>query len=119
MRADGKPTRVAIIGAGASGLSAAWALDQTEGFDFTVFEKQARVGGHAHTVKVDLRPDVDDIDDSGMQVPVDMGFIFGNERSYSNLLELMANVGAKPVPTELSVAVRQISRHPTRTRLFS
>ena len=54
MRKDGKPTRVAIIGGGASGLSCAWALDQTEGFDFTVFEKQARVGGHAHTVMFDV-----------------------------------------------------------------
>ena len=34
-----------------------------------------------------------------------MGFIFGNERSYSNLLELMENVGAEPMVTELSIAV--------------
>ena len=54
IRADGQPTRVAIIGAGASGLSAAWTLHQTEGFDFTVFEKKSKVGGHANTVEFDM-----------------------------------------------------------------
>ncbi len=40
------PRRVAIIGAGVSGLGAAWALNRhPEGFDFRVFEAHACVGG--------------------------------------------------------------------------
>ena len=43
------PRRVAIIGAGVSGLGAAWALNRhPERFDFRVYEAQARVGGNAN-----------------------------------------------------------------------
>ena len=47
------PTRVAIVGGGPSGLVAAWALHQTEGFEFVVFEKAAQVGGSAFTFAYD------------------------------------------------------------------
>lgn len=93
---DGSPTKVAIIGSGASGLSAAWCLHQTEGFDFTVFEKQDHVGGHAKTVPWKFS--------ETETVPIEMGFIFGNYRSYSNLLEVMERVGTEPAETELSVS---------------
>ena len=53
-----------------------------------------------------MAPCIDDDDEEHepAEVPVDLGFIFGNERSYSNLLELMENVGAEPVKTELSLS---------------
>ena len=42
------PRRVAIIGAGVSGLGAAWALNRhPERFDFRVFEAQEKVGGNS------------------------------------------------------------------------
>ena len=99
---DGTPTRVAVIGAGAAGLSAAWCLHRTEGFDFTVFEKKNRLGGHAYPVPFEY---TDKATGETVTLPVDIGFIFGNHRSYSNLLELMQHVGAEPAETELSVSV--------------
>ena len=43
--------RIGIIGAGAAGLTASWLL--SENHDVTLFEKQDRLGGHAHTVEVE------------------------------------------------------------------
>lgn len=43
--------RLAIIGSGVAGLAAASTLHD-QGFDFTLFEADAHVGGHAHTVLV-------------------------------------------------------------------
>lgn len=43
LKADGEPTRVAVIGGGCSGLTAAWTLNRTEGFDVTVFESAPQV----------------------------------------------------------------------------
>lgn len=54
--------RIAIIGAGAAGLTTAWLLDETE--DVTVYESAPRVGGHADSVSVDL---------DGRTVHVDLG----------------------------------------------
>lgn len=99
VNADGTPTRVAIIGAGASGLSCAWALHQTEGFDFHVFEAADVIGGHAFTIPFKTGKDGE------VTVPCDLGFIFGNHRSYSNLLEIMASVGAEATDVELSLQV--------------
>lgn len=49
----GNDLRVAVIGAGVTGLSAAWLLGRR--FDVTLFEAEARLGGHANTVDVDAR----------------------------------------------------------------
>ena len=92
--ADGSPTKVAIIGAGCSGLSAAWLFEQTEGFDYTVYEAQPVVGGHAYTVDYEGK--------NGKTIHVDMGFIFAGWYTYSNLVEMMKKVGAEPVESELS-----------------
>ena len=97
VNADGSPTKVAIIGGGCSGLSAAWCLNQTEGFDITVFEAQPRLGGHAFTF------DYEAPGDKG-HVQVDMGFIFGNHVSYANMMEIMEKTGSEIVDTELSLS---------------
>jgi len=94
VRKDGRPTKVAIVGAGCSGLSAAWLFKHTEGFDYTVFEAQKRVGGHAYTF------DYEGAD--GKHIFVDMGFIFAGYYTYANLTEMMDIVGAERVDSELS-----------------
>ena len=76
--------RVAVIGGGVSGLSAAWLLAKT--CDVTLYEAEPRLGGHCDT-----------FDWEG--VPVDCGFIVYNERTYPNLTALFAHLG---VPTRLS-----------------
>lgn len=101
---DGKKTRVAVIGGGCSGCTAAWCLHQTNGFEFTLFEKSEELGGHSYTFPYDAAKHGGGKDGQPV-VNVDMGFIFGNYRSYQNQLEIMALTGVKPIETELSLSV--------------
>jgi uncharacterized protein len=80
--------RIAVIGTGIAGMSAAWLLSQRH--DVTVYERARRVGGHSHTVDV--------VNGNGV-TPVDTGFIVYNEAAYPNLTALFAHL---EVPTERS-----------------
>ncbi len=86
--------RIAVIGSGISGLSAAWLLDQSA--DVTLFEADSRLGGHANTVSVDL-PGKDTI-------AVDTGFIVYNERNYPNLVALFKHLGVETTASDMSFA---------------
>ena len=73
--------KVAIVGTGISGLTAALCLDKQ--YDITLFEKEYRVGGHTNTVNVDI---------GGEKIPIDTGFIVFNDKNYpmfSNMLKSM------------------------------
>ena len=80
--------KIAVIGAGISGMGAALAL--ADAHDVRLFEREARIGGHANTAEV-LFPD-------GPQ-PVDTGFIVYNRRNYPNLVRLFEHL---EVPTKWS-----------------
>lgn len=83
--------KIAVIGAGISGLGAALAL--SERHDVHLFERDARFGGHANTFAVAGHgPD-------GSDVAVDTGFIVYNRRNYPNLCGLFE---ALDVPTRWS-----------------
>lgn len=86
--------RIAVIGSGISGLSAAWLLSRNH--DVTVIENQPRLGGHSNTVIAEL-PDG--------PVAVDTGFIVYNERNYPNLTALFDHFSVPTAPTEMSFAV--------------
>ncbi len=86
--------RIAIVGTGISGLVAAHHLHRRH--DVTVFEADDRVGGHTHTVEVDL-PDG--------RFPVDTGFIVCNEHTYPNFLSLLDELGVATQPSEMSFSV--------------
>ena len=68
-----RPLDIAVIGAGVSGLGAAWLLSSRH--RVTLYEKEARLGGHSNTVNVDF---------AGRQIAVDTGFIVYNEHNYPN-----------------------------------
>ena len=57
--------RIGIIGGGAAGLASAWLLNDDH--DVTLFEKDERLGGHAHTIEVEAH---------GQRIAVDAGFQF-------------------------------------------
>jgi len=86
--------RIAVIGAGISGLSAAWLLGQVH--DVVLFEAAPRLGGHANTVR---------IAGAGSETAVDTGFIVYNEATYPNFIALMDHLRVATQPTEMSFAV--------------
>ncbi len=92
---DGQPRRkIAVIGSGISGLSAAWLLDKSA--DVTLFEADSRLGGHANTVTVER--------DGKPPIAVDTGFIVYNEKNYPNLVALFDHLGVPTLETEMSFA---------------
>ena len=88
--------RVAVVGAGVAGLTAAYVLQRE--CDVTLYEAEPRLGGHAHTHDV-LTPD-------GRAVPVDSGFIVHNLSTYPTLLRLFGELGVETQPTDMSMSVR-------------
>jgi predicted NAD/FAD-binding protein len=86
--------RIAVIGGGISGLTAAHELGEKH--DVTVFEAESRLGGHSSTVIVDTPV--------GEQ-PVDTGFIVFNDRNYPNFSALLDEIGAEYVPSNMSFSV--------------
>jgi predicted NAD/FAD-binding protein len=89
MMTHGRPgQKIAVIGAGISGMSAAWLLSHAH--DVTLYEAASRLGGHSHTVDAPSR--------TGL-VPVDTGFIVYNPVNYPNLVALFDHLG---VPTKAS-----------------
>ncbi|NBN62405.1 NAD(P)-binding protein [Microvirga tunisiensis] len=86
--------RIAVIGSGISGNSAAYALcDQHE---VILYEKRLRPGGHSATV---------DIDYDGLPMTVDTGFIVYNELNYPNLTALFAHLDVKTEASDMSFAL--------------
>jgi hypothetical protein len=85
---------IAVVGSGISGLAAAWLLAQRH--RVTLYEADARLGGHSHTVEVAAR---------GKSVAVDTGFIVYNEPAYPNLTALFAHLGVATQASEMSFAV--------------
>lgn len=86
--------RIAVIGSGIAGSSAAWALSQEH--LVTVFERDLRLGGHSHTV---------DIDYDGTRVSVDTGFIVYNEHNYPDLTALFAHLGVETLASDMGFSV--------------
>jgi len=86
--------RVAVVGAGVSGLTAAHLLRATH--DVTLFEQQDRLGGHAHTHRVNV---------GAGKASVDSGFIVLNDRTYPLLRRLLDELGVAVRPTEMSMSV--------------
>ena len=86
--------KIAIIGSGISGLSAAHYLSLRH--EVHVFEKDNRLGGHTNTVTVDS--------ENG-PLPIDTGFIVHNELTYPNFCRLMKSLGVEAQASDMSFAV--------------
>jgi predicted NAD/FAD-binding protein len=86
--------RVAVVGAGVGGLSAAWLLSSRH--DVVLFETDGRLGGHANTTEA-----------PGFKgpVPVDTGFIVYNEPNYPNFTALLKHLGVATLPADMALSV--------------
>jgi predicted NAD/FAD-binding protein len=87
--------KLAIIGAGISGLTAAYRLSPEH--DITLFEAGNYLGGHTNTVDVEL---------DGEFHSIDTGFIVFNDRTYPNFIKLLAELGVPSRATSMSFSVR-------------
>ncbi len=87
---------IAVIGSGVAGLTAAHVLARHD--RVTLYEKDSRLGGHAHTHEVEFAP--------GQRVRVDSGFIVHNDRTYPTLLRLFEELGVQTRETDMSMSVR-------------
>lgn len=90
---NGFKSRIAVIGSGISGLSAAWLLSKTH--DVTIFEKCDHIGGHSNTRNVTTA--------SG-NIPVDTGFIVYNEKNYPNLTAFFKHLDVPTSESSMSFA---------------
>ncbi|OYV64898.1 MAG: FAD-dependent oxidoreductase, partial [Actinobacteria bacterium 21-64-8] len=83
--------RIAIVGAGVSGLTAAYLLHPYH--EVTLYEAQARLGGHAHTVCVEVE---------NRDYHVDTGFLVYNDQTYPLFIRLLDKLGVATKQSEMS-----------------
>jgi uncharacterized protein len=86
--------RIAVVGSGISGLSAAWLLSQAH--EVTLFEAEGRIGGHSNTVEAPT---------PSAPVAVDTGFIVYNADNYPNLVAMFDHLSVPTKPAHMSFAV--------------
>ena len=86
--------KIAIIGTGISGLTAAYLLHRHH--DITVYEANDYIGGHTATIDVEI---------DGEEIAVDTGFIVYNDWTYPNFIKLMERLGVESQPTEMGFSV--------------
>ena len=87
-------SKIAIIGSGISGLSAAYLLSRKH--DVTLFEREPQTGGHSRTVTVRQGDRI---------IPVDTGFIVFNERNYPNLTALFRELFVPVKDSDMTYAM--------------
>jgi predicted NAD/FAD-binding protein len=86
--------KIAVIGSGVAGLTAAYVAQR--GADVTLFEAADRLGGHADTHEVEA---------AGRMLPIDTGFIVHNRRTYPTLLRLFAELGVTTQESDMSMSI--------------
>ena len=86
--------KIAVVGAGISGLASAWLLNQRH--EVTLFEAGDYFGGHTHTVNIEV---------AGARCAVDTGFLVFNHRTYPHLTALFRALEVDTVASDMSFAV--------------
>ncbi|MFO1021427.1 MAG: FAD-dependent oxidoreductase [Planctomycetales bacterium] len=92
---EGKTVRIAIVGSGISGLTAAYHL--ADRHEITVFEGNGYIGGHTNTVEVEIGAE---------RHAIDTGFIVFNDWTYPNFVRLLDDLGVASRPTSMGFSVR-------------
>lgn len=86
--------KIAIIGSGISGLTAAYYLHKEH--DICVYEADSRLGGHTATKHIQL---------DGRDYLIDTGFIVFNDWTYPNFIKLLKELGVESQPTDMGFSV--------------
>ncbi len=94
MTSNSARKRIAVIGSGISGLASAYFLQRAH--DVVLFEAGSYLGGHSNTVEITLE---------GKTAAVDTGFLVFNERTYPNLIALLAELGVGSYASDMSFGV--------------
>ena len=87
--------KVAVIGSGISGLSAAYFLSKKYKVD--LFEKEDRFGGHSHTIDIKLNEDTN-------KIHADIGFIVFNKKTYPNLINFFKEIEVEIEKSNMSLS---------------
>ena len=87
--------KVAVIGSGISGLSAAYFLSKKYKVD--LFEKEDRFGGHSHTIDINLNEDTN-------KIHADIGFIVFNKKTYPNLINFFKEIDIEIEKSNMSLS---------------
>ncbi|KAJ3124491.1 hypothetical protein HK098_001102 [Nowakowskiella sp. JEL0407] len=94
------PRRVAVVGSGIAGLSAAYLLSQSpEEFSVSLFESGDYFGGHSNTV------DVPSLTDPNVKAAVDTGFIVFNPVTYPNLIAFLKHLNVETILSSMTFSV--------------
>ena len=106
--------RVAIIGAGISGLGCAYALRQQPNIELTVYEGGNHIGGHSNTVDFTY-------EHAGklLSYGVDTGFLVFNRKTYPRLVRLFEEIQVPIAPSEMSfsVSIDASEKNPSHPKL--
>lgn len=86
--------KIAIIGSGISGLTAAYLLAGDH--EITLFEADSRLGGHTHTHEIEAE---------GQSWQIDSGFIVFNDRTYPNFIRLLERLKVASQPASMGFSV--------------
>lgn len=87
--------KIAVIGAGISGLTAAYVLQREH--EVELFEANDYVGGHTCTI---------DVEQEGRSYAVDTGFVVFNQATYPNFIRLLDQLGVRSQEASMSFSVR-------------
>ena len=87
--------KIAIIGSGISGLTAAYRLHKNH--QITIYEKNNYIGGHTHTHEINYE---------GKELAIDSGFIVYNERTYPEFINLLNELGVERQLTRMGFSVK-------------
>ena len=89
--------KIALVGSGISGLSAAYYLSKKHNVD--LFEKEDQFGGHANTIRVNY--------DKKKEVAIDIGFMVFNKKTYPNLIKFFSENKIEIEKSDMSFSVSE------------
>ena len=92
--------KIAVIGAGISGLGCAYALSKLKNVELTIYEGGDHIGGHSNTVDLTLDTSVGPVTHG-----IDTGFLVFNQRTYPRLLRLFHEIDAPIAKSDMSFSV--------------